>query len=88
MCSGVAFNSLSLNKNDLPHNPMINAGAIMSCSLIQSKKRLFERFEHIQDKLGCLSGGCSWGFSNSVYLSERETADSNYCLTYMVNIIY
>eukprot|EP01083_Nonionella_stella_P126525 382988_1 len=32
--SGVEFNAITLDKNKLPHNPCLNAGAIMICSLI------------------------------------------------------
>lgn len=31
-----------------------------------------------------MSGGEKWGFNNSVYLSEKMTADKNYCLAYMM----
>ncbi|KAL3897612.1 MAG: hypothetical protein SGCHY_003293 [Lobulomycetales sp.] len=31
-----------------------------------------------------LTGGFEWGFNNSVYLSEKATADSNFCLAYMM----
>ncbi|KAL3894990.1 MAG: hypothetical protein SGCHY_004955, partial [Lobulomycetales sp.] len=64
--SGVEFNSLTMNKNGIPHNPMINAGAIMSCSLVKPKLPLAERFEHLMTQLTRLTGGFEWGFNNSV----------------------
>jgi glutaminase len=69
---------------NLPHNPLINSGAIMACSLIKNNFSIADRFDHVMSTVKSLSGGVSWGFSNSTFLSEKETADSNFCLAYMV----
>ena len=80
--SGVSFNELSLNKDGLPHNPMINAGGIMSCALIKRGEPVADRFDHVMNMWRRLGGGVRPGFSNSVYLSERATADRNFALGY------
>ncbi|WP_432773313.1 glutaminase A [Francisella salimarina] len=82
--SGITFNAIALNKYDLPHNPMINSGAIMTCSLIKPEWNLADRFEYITNVWKNLAGGESIGFDNAVYHSEKETADRNYALAHFM----
>ena len=46
--SGLAFNAFTLNKKGLPHNPLINAGAIMVSSLIGKDKEPADRFNMVK----------------------------------------
>jgi hypothetical protein len=80
--SGRSFNELALNPQGLPHNPMVNAGAIMTCSLIRPEEDIADRFDHVAATWRRLTGGGRIGFSNAVYLSERQTADRNFALGY------
>lgn len=82
--SGRGFNELTLNKDGLPHNPMINAGAIMSCALIHPELDVSERFDKVMSFWQAMSGDVRPGFNNAVYLSERQTADRNYALGYFM----
>ncbi len=82
--SGHGFNELRLSSKGLPHNPMINAGAIMSCSLIQPELENADRFEYFLTMMARLSGGKRPGFNNGVYLSEKQTADRNFALGYFM----
>ena len=43
--SGRSFNELALNPKGLPHNPMVNAGAIMTSSLIRPDLDIADRFD-------------------------------------------
>jgi glutaminase len=80
--SGRSFNELALNPKGLPHNPMVNAGAIMTTSLIRPADDIADRFDHVAATWGRLTGGRRPGFNNAVYLSERQTADRNFALGY------
>ena len=82
--SGRSFNELTLNERGRPHNPLINAGAIMASSLIRSGTDVADRFEYVIDKWTRLAGGVKPGFSNPTYLSERATADRNFALGYFM----
>jgi glutaminase len=80
--SGQAFNELALNPKGLPHNPMVNAGAIMTTSLIRPQDDIADRFDLVAATWRRLAGGARPGFNNAVYLSERQTADRNFALGY------
>lgn len=80
--SGRSFNEITLNKDGLPHNPMLNAGAIMCGSLIRPELDVPDRFDYVLDVWERLAGGTRPGFDNTTYLSERRTADRNFALTY------
>ncbi|XP_017106275.1 glutaminase liver isoform, mitochondrial isoform X7 [Drosophila bipectinata] len=82
--SGRNFNELVLDQNKKPHNPMINAGAILTCSLMNALVKpdmtSAEIFDYTMSWFKRLSGGEYIGFNNAVFLSEREAADRNYAL--------
>jgi glutaminase len=82
--SGRNFNERVLNQESRPHNPMINAGAIMTSALVRPDLCLADRWDFVMDTWTRLAGGKRPGFANSVYLSESATADRNWCLGYMM----
>lgn len=82
--SGRMFNELILDYTKKPHNPMINAGAIVVCSLLLSlvkpEMKLSDKFDYIASYFKRLAGYEFLGFSNATFLSERDSGDRNYAL--------
>ena len=80
--SGRNFNELALSGEGKPHNPMINAGAIMCSSMIQPGLDPASSFDYLLNRWSALCGDQKAHFNNSVYQSERNSADRNYALGY------
>ncbi|XP_063790152.1 glutaminase kidney isoform, mitochondrial-like isoform X2 [Pseudophryne corroboree] len=69
--SGLRFNKLFLDEDEKPHNPMVNAGAIVITSLIK-----------VMQFLNKMAGNEYVGFSNATFQSERESGDRNFAIGY------
>ena len=80
--SGRSFNALMLDHHNLPHNPMINAGAISTAALLKTDLAMADRFDYVTSVYKRMAGGGFIGFSNATFLSERNTADRNFALGY------
>ncbi len=81
--SGEAFNAISLDAEcGRPANPMINAGAIVTTSLI-SANTPEARFERILDTLSAFAGH-PLDVDEDVYRSELATGDRNRALAYLM----
>jgi glutaminase len=57
--SGKAFNAFSLTDAGLPHNPMINSGAIAVCGLLGREQSAADRFESLQNKFSTMVRGAN-----------------------------
>uniref|UniRef100_H0UYC8 glutaminase n=1 Tax=Cavia porcellus TaxID=10141 RepID=H0UYC8_CAVPO len=80
--SGLRYNTLSLNEEGIPHNPMVNAGAIVVSSLIKMDCNKAEKFDFVLQYLNKMAGNEYMGFSNATFQSEKETGDRNYAIGY------
>uniref|UniRef100_A0A4W4HKT7 glutaminase n=1 Tax=Electrophorus electricus TaxID=8005 RepID=A0A4W4HKT7_ELEEL len=80
--SGLRFNKLFLDEDDKPHNPMVNAGAIVCTSLIKVSIHLVSVFTCVMNFLKAMSGNEYVGFSNATFQSERESGDRNFAIGY------
>lgn len=79
------FNTLF--KLDLPHtvkpaNPMINAGAIVTSSLIRGSSQ--EKFERLIDFYRNITGNNDIDYNREVYRSEKLTGDKNRAMAYLM----
>jgi glutaminase len=86
--SGRNFNDRCLmsrpGKNSVPHNPYINAGAIMTASLVKMDISEWDRFSYMMGIWQKLSAGTKPSFQNDTFMGERATASRNFCLAYIM----
>ncbi|EER03396.1 glutaminase, putative [Perkinsus marinus ATCC 50983] len=84
--SGRNFNErVLLQPKGIPHNPLINAGAIMVSSLLYMDKSEWERYEAVTETWQHLAGMSRRPhIQYDTFMGERATANRNYCLAYMM----
>jgi glutaminase len=80
--SGDPFNSIRLNAENHPFNPMVNAGAIACSGLIHEAKGN-SAFEYIRQTLSRFAGR-ELGVDDAVYASESSTGDRNRAIGYLL----
>src|SRR6187399_2982263 len=80
--SGDPFNSIRLNAENHPFNPMVNAGAIACSGLIYEAKG-DAAFEYIRQALGRFAGR-ELDVDDAVYSSESLTGDRNRAIGYLL----
>lgn len=74
---------IGFRKTNIDGPKYINSGAIRTAAMVfpeLSRAEKFDRIQKIWEEL-CLDG---IGFANNVFLAERDTADKNFCLAYMM----
>jgi glutaminase len=80
--SGEPFNAISLDESSgRPSNPLINAGAIVSTSLVAADGA-DERFARIRGRLSAFAGR-ELELDEAVYASESATGDRNRALAHL-----
>lgn len=82
--SGKAFDSISFTHENIPNNPFINCGAILTGALVVQSLGIDEKYEKMMNWWKRLAGGYKPGFDITTYISTLESADNNYHLAYYV----
>jgi glutaminase len=82
--SGRPFNAHALLQGTRPHNPMINAGAIMSAALVKADAPVHRRLEHVRDYWARMTGGVMPRYNAWMAKEENRTGDTNRALAYMM----
>ena len=80
--SGDPFNSIRLNTDNHPFNPMVNAGAIACSGLIHEAKGA-GAFEHVRRELSRFAGR-ELDVDEAVFASESATGDRNRAIGYLL----
>lgn len=85
--SSMAPYVLELDEANRPYNPMINTGTILATAMSKPEELVADRFDYLANVLAALAGKADnekLPFNNSTFLSERENADRNYALAYLM----
>ena len=87
--SGVQYNTIRLDKHGRPHNPMINAGAILMASQYKKDLSAAEKHNEVLKLMKRIAGlkdvsDSSVGFDYAGFMSERANCNRNASITYFM----
>jgi glutaminase len=81
--TGDAFNSITVDEaSGRPFNPMVNAGAIVTTSLLRGTGRI-ERERRLLEGMAAFAGR-DLSIDRTVFEAERETGDRNRAIAYLM----
>jgi len=83
--SGNPFNTISVDDQGRPFNPMVNAGAIVTTSLIAGNNQ-DEQFRRVIDGLSAFAGR-PLDVEERVFASERDTGDRNRAIGFLLKSV-
>src|SRR5450631_1681206 len=83
--SGNPFNTISVDYQGRPFNPMVNAGAIVTTSLIEGNGAQ-EQFQRVLDGLSAFAGR-PLDVDERVFESETETGDRNRAIGFLLKSV-
>ena len=82
--SGDAFNSITFDeRNNRPHNPMVNAGALVTSDLVRGES-YDEKLDHLLDVLRKYAGNEELHVGEATFEAEISTADRNRATAYLM----
>lgn len=73
-----------LNEKDLPHNPLINSGAMMTASLIKQDLEMEQRLQYVIDVWEKMTGDKKVEYRKEAFETERKNADKNFALAHLM----
>lgn len=81
--TGEAFNAIVLDEqSNRPFNPLVNAGAIATCDLIEGKD-FADRIKRLQAMIGRYTGREVY-VDNAIFMSERTTGHRNRAIAHLM----
>ncbi len=82
--SGDPFNSITFDTpRNRPHNPMVNAGALVAANLVRGRDRT-EKVERLVDRLRIYAGNPELHVDEEILADEMISNDRNLALSYLM----
>lgn len=76
--------NMILNERDLPHNPLITSGAIMTSAFIKPEHKVRERMEYVMEVWKNMTGGKEVKYNEKSFKAERKEANKHLALAHLM----